>query len=39
MMCFHFKITPRDVEDLTLVQYNMMIRAMNDHFEREAKQG
>lgn len=37
MLCFHYKMTPHQVEDLTLAQYNMLIRALNDHFDREAK--
>lgn len=38
MLCFHFKMTPRDVAQLTLIQFNMLIRTLNDHFKREAGQ-
>jgi len=37
MLCFHYNKMPEDIARLTLIQYNMLIRAMNDHFEREAK--
>lgn len=37
MLCFHYKMTHRQVEELTLIQYDNLIRQLNDHFDREAK--
>jgi len=37
MLCFHYKMTPQQVAQLTLIQFDMLIRTLNDHFERESK--
>lgn len=38
MLCLHYKMTPRDIAQLTMIQYNMLIRALDEHLKREAGQ-
>lgn len=37
MLCLHYKMRPCDVEDLTLIQYDILISTLNTHLERESQ--